>query len=150
MISFHGTADPIVPYEGGTTWVAPDFFPDVSEWTASWARRNRCGPETVESAVANDVTRRDYVDCADEASVVLFTIHGGGHTWPGGMPLPEWFAGPTSRSVDATGRMWAFFQEHRLPSVDGGYRNVNSDVSISSVRRAQTRQRVERCTMAAR
>lgn len=114
MIAFHGTADPMVPYEGGRSWIGPVSFPDVSEWTASWARRNRCGPAAVESAVAADVTRRDYTGCADGAAVVLFTIHGGGHTWPGGRPLPEWFVGPTSRSVDATRQMWAFFQEHRL------------------------------------
>ena len=115
MISFHGTADRVVPYEGGTSWVWDGSFPDVSEWAANWARRNQCGPDTVESAVAADVTRRDYTDCADDAAVVLFTIQGGGHTWPGGEPLPEWFVGPTSRSVDATRQMWAFFQEHRLP-----------------------------------
>ena len=117
MIAFHGTADPVVPYEGGTSWVWDGSFPDVSEWAASWARRNRCVPDTVESAVAADVTRRDYTGCAEDAAVVLFTIHGGGHTWPGGEPLPEWFVGPTSRSVDATGQMWEFFQEH--PFVPG-------------------------------
>lgn len=126
MISFHGTADTITPYEGGHTFAAPGdvSFPDVSEWTAKWAERNRCGPSAAESAVAADVTRRDYTDCVGDTSiggtsvggtsVVLFTIHGGGHTWPGGEPLPEWFLGPTSRGVDATGQMWAFFQEHRL------------------------------------
>ncbi len=117
MISFHGTADRIVPYAGGTTYVWPEgSFPDVSEWTANWARRNRCAGKTVESAVAADVTRRDYTDCAGGAAVVLFTLHGGGHTWPGGGPLPEWLLGPTNRSVDATGQMWAFFQQYRLPN----------------------------------
>jgi polyhydroxybutyrate depolymerase len=77
MIAFHGTADRLVPYEGGTSWVGPVSFPDVSRWTASWARRNRCGPDPVETTVAADVTRRDYTDCADDAAVVLFTIHGG-------------------------------------------------------------------------
>lgn len=115
MIAFHGTADPIVPYEGGRSWIGPVSFPDVAEWTASWARRNRCGREPVDSAPAAGVTRREYTDCADDAAVVLYTLHGGGHTWPGGRRLPEWFLGPTSRSVDATRRMWAFFQEHRLP-----------------------------------
>jgi len=111
MISFHGTADPVVPYGGGSSWVAPFPFPDVPEWTASWARRHRCGSETVETAVAADVTRRESTDCADDAAVVLFTIHDGGHTWPGGEVLPEWFLGPTSRSIDATGQMWEFFQQ---------------------------------------
>ena len=114
MISFHGTADRVVPYEGGMSWASPVPFPDVSKWAANWARRNRCGPDTVESTVPADVTRRDYTDCAGDAAVVLFTIRGGGHTWPGGEVLPEWFLGATSGSVDETGEMWGFFQEHRL------------------------------------
>src|SRR6184192_703987 len=41
MIAFHGTADRAVPYNGGTSWVAPDSFPNVLTWTRNWARRNR-------------------------------------------------------------------------------------------------------------
>ena len=64
--------------------------------------------------VATDVTRRSYTNCADDAGVVLYTITGGGHTWPGGKPLPEWFVGPTSYNIDASSQMWAFFREHPL------------------------------------
>jgi len=64
--------------------------------------------------VATDVTRRTYTNCADDAAVVLYTVRGGGHTWPGGKPLPEWFVGPTSSAIDATSLMWAFFRAHRL------------------------------------
>jgi polyhydroxybutyrate depolymerase len=46
--------------------------------------------------------------------VVLYTVRGGGHTWPGGSPLPEWFVGRTTASIDATSLMWAFFSEHPL------------------------------------
>ena len=114
MIAFHGTADSFALYNGGESWVAPRPFPAVPRWTANWARRNRCRPNPVESALAADVTRREYTNCADDAAVVLYTIRGGGHTWPGGEPMPEWFVGPTSRSIDATSQMWAFFREHRL------------------------------------
>jgi polyhydroxybutyrate depolymerase len=114
LIAFHGTADRIAPYRGGTSWVAPNPFANIPRWTANWARRNRCATDPVESAVAPDVTRLEYTGCADSASVVLYTIHGGGHSWPGGMPPPEWFAGPTSNSVDASSRIWAFFREHPL------------------------------------
>ena len=114
MIAFHGTGDPAVPYGGGTSWVTPERFPSILSWTASWARRNGCGPDPVDSAVAADVTRREYTSCADEAAVVLYTILGGGHTWPGGGPLPEWFAGRTTRSIDASSLMWAFFRAHPL------------------------------------
>ena len=114
MIAFHGTADRTVPYQGGKSWVAPKAFPDMPTWAAEGARRNRCGAEPVESAVAADVTRLEYTHCADDAAVVLYTVNGGGHSWPGGGPLPEWLVGPTSRSIDATSRIWAFFREHRL------------------------------------
>ncbi len=64
MIAFHGTADPFALYNGGASWVAPRSFPAVPTWTANWARRNRCGPNPVESAVATDVTRTEYSKCA--------------------------------------------------------------------------------------
>jgi len=114
MIAFHGTADPVTPYRGGRTWISPDPFPSIPGFTAQWARRNRCGTKPVASAVAADVTRTEYPECADDAAVVLYTIQGGGHSWPGGKPLPEWFVGRTSNGVDATSLMWAFFREHPL------------------------------------
>ena len=114
MIAFHGTADRFAFYNGGQSWVAPEPFPPVPLWTAKWARRNRCASKPVESFVARDVTRREYIHCADDAAVMLYTIHGGGHTWPGGGPLPEWFVGKDSRSINATSTMWAFFRAHRL------------------------------------
>jgi polyhydroxybutyrate depolymerase len=113
LINFHGTAD-LVPYNGGKVWASPRPFPSVLTWTANWARRNRCGPNPVESVVAADVTRLEYTNCADDAAVVLYTIRGGGHSWPGGKPIPEWMVGPTSHSIDATRQMWAFFREHPL------------------------------------
>ncbi|MFI5209380.1 MAG: alpha/beta hydrolase family esterase [Gemmatimonadales bacterium] len=115
MIAFHGTADPIVPYHGGKVWIAPDPFPDVTAWAADWARRNRCGPTPVDSVIAPDVTRLEYTSCAGNAAVVLYTVAGAGHQWPGGKPIPRWLAGPATNSIDATTLMWAFFREHPLP-----------------------------------
>jgi polyhydroxybutyrate depolymerase len=114
MIAFHGTADPVVPYNGGASWISPRPFPGTPMWAARWAKRNRCGDNPLESTAAVDVSQREYTNCADGASVVLYTIHGGGHTWPGGMELPEWFVGRTTRTINATELMWAFFSEHAL------------------------------------
>lgn len=115
MIAFHGTADPFVAYNGAPPgWLNPKPFPSVSTWTADWAKRNRCEPNPVDSAVAADVSRREYTNCAKNAAVVLYTIEGGGHQWPGGKPIPEWIVGRMSNGVDATDRMWAFFREHPL------------------------------------
>ena len=115
MIEFHGTADPVVPFKGAPPgWLNPRPFPNVATWVENWARRNRCGPNPVDSAVTADVTRREYTNCAGDTAVVLYIIKGGGHQWPGGKAMPEWMVGPASRSIDATAEMWAFFREHQL------------------------------------
>ena len=114
MIAFHGKKDPIVPYDGGKVWIAPEPFPSVRSWVTDWARRNHCAPAPVDSAVAPAVVRSEYTECADSATVVLYTMEHGGHEWPGGMPLPELLLGPTSHGIDATDLTWAFFREHHL------------------------------------
>lgn len=118
LIAFHGTADTLVPYRGGPLGdpfnpVKP-VYPAVRDFTEQWARRNRCAPDPGESAVAPDVDRLEYRDCAGGAEVVLYSVRGAGHVWPGGKPLPEWRVGPNSDGIDATRRMWEFFSEHPL------------------------------------
>lgn len=114
VIAFHGTGDRVVPYAGGRSWATSEPFPNVPMWTAKWARRNRCGAAPIDSLVAANVTRRTFDGCADDATVELYTIRGGGHDWPGGRGLPAWLCGPTSRGIDATSVMWTFFREHPL------------------------------------
>src|SRR4051812_5035774 len=36
MIAFHGTADPMVAYDGGASWTSPQPFPSVPKWAANW------------------------------------------------------------------------------------------------------------------
>lgn len=55
-----------------------------------------------------------WSDCDGGADVILHTIADGGHTWPGGDPLPEFIAGYTSPAIDATATMWEFFEDHPL------------------------------------
>jgi polyhydroxybutyrate depolymerase len=116
MINFHGTSDPEAAYRGGTSWVVLNNkrFPSQVAWTASWAQRNKCAARPTDSRIAADVVRRVYTRCANGADVELYTIEGGGHTWPGGGHHPEWFVGRTTYSIDASSLMWAFFREHPL------------------------------------
>jgi polyhydroxybutyrate depolymerase len=120
MIAFHGTADYATPYDGGKSgqpWILAKPFPSIPMVTAAWAKRNQCAPTPVESRVAPDVTRLEYTQCLSNAPAVLYTIHGGGHTWPGGDStyLPEWFVGTTTQSIDASSMMWEFFSKHPKP-----------------------------------
>jgi polyhydroxybutyrate depolymerase len=116
VIAFHGTADRLTPYDGGTRWIAPRPFPCIPDWTARWAANNDCARVPLETRIAPDVTRRSYRGCANAAEVLFYSIEGGGHTWPGGPPMPEWLLGKTTQSIDASREMWAFFSRHPLPA----------------------------------
>jgi polyhydroxybutyrate depolymerase len=116
-VAFHGTADPFAVYQGGASPIAPGQFPNIRDWTARVARRNRCTGDPVEAQITDSVGRLAYRDCAANADVVLYTVKGGGHTWPGGKHLPEWTVGPTTREINATKVMWDFFVQHpRVPN----------------------------------
>lgn len=120
LMAFHGDADRMVPYHGGRLGdpfnpVRPVFEP-IRDFVARWAGRNGCSADPMEVSLTPDATRLEYTGCREGSAVVLYTLLGGGHSWPGGKPPPEWRVGTTSRSVDATSELWEFFQEHRLTS----------------------------------
>ncbi len=115
VLAFHGTADPIVPYTGGESPSFHDPFPPVTDWAADWAARDGCADAPVDLPPAGEVTGIRYGDCRGGAEVILYAIHGGGHAWPGGQPLPEWLVGRTTQDIDATAVMWEFFMRHPLP-----------------------------------
>ncbi|MBE0408813.1 MAG: hypothetical protein IBX69_03675 [Anaerolineales bacterium] len=109
-IVFHGTEDAIVPFQGGPSRAFDLPFPNIPDWINTLARRNGCNQASQEISVSRQVSGLQYKDC--EAEVVFYSITGGGHTWPGGQPLPEFIAGHTNQDVDATRLMWEFFQQH--------------------------------------
>ena len=59
------------------------------------------------------VTRSTYGPGNDGAEVILFTIKGGGHTWPG-HDLPIGFLGKATKDISATDLMWDFFEKHPM------------------------------------
>jgi polyhydroxybutyrate depolymerase len=113
-IVFHGTTDPIVPYQGGQTRPFQTDFPSIPEWVNMLARRNGCDRSPEELSYSGEVSSIQYSHCA--ADVVFYTIAGGGHTWPGGSILPRILTGHTTTDIDATQTMWDFFAQHPLPN----------------------------------
>lgn len=109
-IIFHGTADPIVWFHGDTGSHSGFVFPDIAQWVSTLADRNGCDDNPQVISPIGDVSGVRYNNC--EADVVFYTIEGGGHTWPGGDPLPERIAGSTNMDISATQLMWDFFLEH--------------------------------------
>lgn len=124
VMVIHGSADPIVPWEGGAVAGFEEFGKVLSaRGTAGyWAEKNRCRG----TAVAVPEPERDpmdgtrvrfeiFSDCAEGADVGFVAIEGGGHTWPGGYQyLSERFIGKTSRDIDANVVIWGFFR--RFPN----------------------------------
>lgn len=110
MIAFHGVVDPIVPFHGGPSGSFEVPFPDIPTWISQYAAMNNCdlSPEPLLETVTVSGIR--YTNCDQDAEVVFYSIADGGHTWPGGQPLPEWITGKTSQEIDATRLMWEFFQ----------------------------------------
>jgi polyhydroxybutyrate depolymerase len=114
IIAFHGTADPIVPYLGGPSDMFDIDFPIVPDWAEGWAERNHCDMTPVDLPAQGEVSGIHYTDCDENADVIFYTIDGGGHTWPGGLPLPESIVGKTSDDIEATQVMWDFFVAHPM------------------------------------
>jgi polyhydroxybutyrate depolymerase len=111
-IAFHGTADKVAPFLGGKSPIAPGLFPSIPDWTARLASRNQCKGDGSDTRISPQVRRLAYTNCAENADVVLYTIQGGGHSWPGGKPLPEWIFGRTTSEISASRVMWEFFVQH--------------------------------------
>ena len=109
VMHFHGTADPLVPWDGSTTL----GFISVPDTFAGWASRDACTGTPVETYRNGDAHCATYQSCAGGADVTLCTIDNGGHTWPGGTPVPG--LGATSTDISATRAMWTFFAAHPMP-----------------------------------
>ena len=113
IVAFAGTADPIVPFTGGkvqccggaTVLAAPDSM-------AAWARHDGCGVNFTDARLSSEVTRRTWSGCRAGSAVVFYIIEGGGHTWPGAIPIQRF--GLTTKQIDASSTIWQFFSEHAL------------------------------------
>ena len=117
MIFFHGTADPIVPYQGGQS--ARRFtFPSIPDWVKQAAEHNGCQPSPVEIPASGEVHGVKYTNCEQNAEVIFYTVNGGGHSWPGGKPLPRFIVGRTSQDINASQVMWDFFSQYTLEQAD--------------------------------
>lgn len=120
VLVLNGTEDRLVPYQGGP--VARNRGQTIStpEIVRLWVAHNRC-PTRGETTVLPDrdpadgtrVRRTVHGPCAAKAEVALYTVEGGGHTWPGGPQyLPVALIGRTSRDINATQVIWEFFAAH--------------------------------------
>ena len=120
MLAINGTEDRLMTYDGSLSTLARgEAVPHVSAPAAAafWASNNRCSGSRQETPAAKgleeatSVVITQYTGCA--AATLLYTIVGGGHTWPNGPqpgPVIARFLGPTTRQIDAGQTIWSFFK----------------------------------------
>ncbi len=113
VMAVHGTADPVVPYEGGLMNGRGGTSDIVSAPALAerWREMDRCpGPLLGDPASTGEVQEMTAAGCADGTEVTLVRINGGGHTWPAGrFSLPADVVGTTSFAVNASAASAQFF-----------------------------------------
>lgn len=123
VLIINGVSDPLVPYEGGYIHFLKKKLGKVESTNGSvtfWIRNNF----NINSPVVNElpdiytadschVRKTTFGTCGNACEVVLITIEGGGHTWPGGWQyLSEKWVGRTCRDIDACETICEFFRNH--------------------------------------
>lgn len=103
LVSFNGTTDPLVPYN------------QAVPSNADWVSRLGCDATPKETFKNGDSSCNTWTGCKDGAEIVLCTVEGGGHTWPGGLDLSSLGFGKTTQDMSANDVMWEVFQRHALP-----------------------------------
>ncbi len=126
MLLVHGTADPIVPYDGGSVKGGSrgGALLSVDATAAFWEHADACpgGGASVKlpdasPADGTHVRRTAHAGCAAGTEVTLYTIKNGGHTWPDGPQYDQiWIIGKVSRALDASATIWEFLARHPLPA----------------------------------
>ncbi|MBR0856122.1 extracellular catalytic domain type 1 short-chain-length polyhydroxyalkanoate depolymerase [Bradyrhizobium liaoningense] len=126
MLIMNGTADPLVPYEGGrgSSYFAADGFWSTDETLAFWRKLNGC--ETDDASIAElpdrapadqSTVTRISSHCPKGHDVVLYRINHGGHRMPGFAPDARFpkvatsLLGPRNGDIDGAETIWTFFSQ---------------------------------------
>lgn len=116
VIHFHGTDDKWIPYKGGRG-TRNVTFNSVDDTIQAWVRADGCNPQarvTHYPDLTRDgttVIKTTYSGGKNGSEVVLITIEGGGHSWPGRDWRPD-VLGKSTKNISANDMIWSFFSRH--------------------------------------
>jgi polyhydroxybutyrate depolymerase len=116
VLHMHGTDDGINPYEGTTSMAG------IDETNMFWVEQNLCDTIPTVSVVPN-INNGDgataihylYSGGINGATVELYKINNGGHSWPGS-PMPG-SSEITCMDFDASLEIWRFFSKYNLSNL---------------------------------
>jgi polyhydroxybutyrate depolymerase len=129
VMMINGRDDPLVPWQGGALSSGKRMggkggevisVPDTIEF---WRRHNNCSEESAETLLPDKdpgdgtlVKQTAYENCDAGSEVVLLTVIGGGHTWPGAPERRRMNkrTGRTSYDINASEVIWNFFKRQAL------------------------------------
>jgi len=125
MLMMNGTADPLIPYEGGrgSRRIVTRGVWSTAQTIAFWRRINGCETgdgnavdlDDIDSSDRSTVTRIDS-RCPAGRDVVLYRINNGGHRMPGSFPDARFVRavnltlGPQNHDIDGAETIWDFFR----------------------------------------
>ncbi len=120
VLAAHGTADRVVPFNGGNVRGRGGLSHAISaagmvdRWRAADGCQGEPAVEELPKVGDGTVVRRfESTACAAGTEVIFYQIDNGGHTWPGGRQyLPKPVIGATTRAFSGSQIIAQFFLTH--------------------------------------
>ncbi len=111
VMEIHGTNDGTVPYNGDGT------FAPIDSVVKKWRIHNNCNSAPVTFSVPNISTSDNstavnykYTNGNMGATVELYKVTGGSHSWPGALAV----IANTNQDFNASVEIWRFFRQYKL------------------------------------
>jgi polyhydroxybutyrate depolymerase len=119
-----GDADPLMPYAGGSIsgGISGNVL-SVADTVKFWLNKNSLVTTAKTSLLADadttdatTTTLFEYGVAASSNDIALYSIKGGGHTWPSGTQyFTESLIGKVARDFSGNDAIWNFLSKHSLP-----------------------------------
>jgi polyhydroxybutyrate depolymerase len=125
VMQIHGTADPTVPYIGNPA----QGMMHIDTLVKRWAQYNNCDLTPSVTPVPNTnlmdgctAEHQVFANGDQGATVELFKVIGGAHTWPGASIT----IGVTNQDFNASVEIWKFFRRYKLNDLLTGVSHHNA------------------------
>jgi poly(3-hydroxybutyrate) depolymerase len=122
----NGTDDPIVPDNGGSYKPGRFHVLSAEDSAKTWAKFDRCEEKPAQEKLPSsekggkETKTLTYSACKDNVQVVLYSVKGGGNTWPGGEQFTtEKEVGKTSSAINANEAVWSFLVTKKIAGESG-------------------------------
>ncbi len=123
VLMINGTSDPIVRYSGGSDKDADVSTLSVEETAKQFAKLDHCSEKPEQDKISPkekggmETKVNTFTGCQDNSQVALYSIKGGGNTWPGGEQYSsDQDVGKTSNDINGDQTIWDFFATKKLAS----------------------------------